>query len=146
MGRREYNRLERFLQKVHFEDGCLIWDAGKDHAGYGMFHNGQSNGRAHRVLYEFVNGAIPPNLGLDHLCRRRDCVNPLHMEAVTQRVNVLRGEGVASKHARRTHCLNGHPFSGDNLRLRSNRRECITCMRAAGMRYYWKRKAARNEL
>lgn len=40
---------------------------------------------------------LPSDMVLDHLCRVRHCVNPLHLEPVTAGENVRRGEGAALK-------------------------------------------------
>lgn len=65
-----------------------------------------------------------------HLCRVRHCVNPAHMEPVTIRQNVLRGEGNAAQNARKTHCVHGHPLEGDNLKVTPKGwRVCLTCRR-----------------
>jgi hypothetical protein len=80
----------------------------------------------HRVVFEALLGAIPPQLEIDHLCFTRCCVNPDHLEAVTGRENRRRAG------ARRTHCLRGHELSIDNLSpywLARGRRKCVTCKR-----------------
>lgn len=82
---------------------------------------------AHRVAYELLIGPIPAGMTLDHLCRNRLCVNPVHLEAVTNRVNILRGTSPAAIHARKVACPNGHPYSG---RERRGTRICHTCMAA----------------
>lgn len=88
---------QRFLEKVLFHpDGCWIWTsatAGKSkypHLLYGYFSVGGRTGRtmrAHRFAYENWVGPIPNGLELDHTCRRPLCVNPLHLEPVTNLVN-----------------------------------------------------------
>lgn len=57
---------------------------------------------------------IPDGLVLDHLCRNRACINPNHLEPVSTRVSILRGEGVMARHARKTHCPHGHPYDEPN--------------------------------
>ena len=57
-------------------------------SGYGRYYGKP----AHRLIYERILGEIPEGLVLDHLCRNRWCVNPAHLEAVTQRTNIERGE------------------------------------------------------
>jgi hypothetical protein len=118
---------ERFLLKVQKGESCWLWTAAKTH-GYGLFWNGTRQVPAHKFSYEFYVGPVPEGLQLDHLCRVRACVNPLHLEPVTCRENLLRGAGRTAINAARTHCPYGHPYSGDNLYLKPNgNRECRTC-------------------
>jgi hypothetical protein len=86
--------------------------------------------QAHRYAYEERHGAIPPGMTLDHLCRNPSCVNPDHLEAVTHRTNVLRGNAPPAICARRTHCPQGHPYTEANTAyLKSGARRCRECHR-----------------
>jgi hypothetical protein len=78
---------------------------------------------AHRVIYEYLVGPIPDGLSIDHLCRVRHCVNPAHLEPVTHRENVLRGQAPTAVNGRKTRCKRGHEF---NRTVRNGRR-CYTC-------------------
>lgn len=114
---------------------CWLWTASYMGAGYGQFWFSGRNRYAHRVAYEAVVGPIPEGLDLDHLCRTHGCVNPAHLEPVTRSVNLLRGNTIPARNARKTHCPHGHPYSGDNLCARANgTRECRACMREAARR------------
>jgi hypothetical protein len=110
---------------------CLIWLGRLNRDGYGTIKVGRATMLAHRVAVELARGPIPGDKVLDHLCRRRNCINVGHLEAVTQQENVLRGEGLARAYADRTHCDNGHLLAGDNVRLRSSKRArvCRECKR-----------------
>lgn len=79
---------ERFWEKVNKTKTCWLWIACKNKAGYGSFNGGEY---AHRFSYEELVGEIPKGLQIDHLCRVRHCVNPKHLEAVTNQVNGQRG-------------------------------------------------------
>jgi len=129
---------ERFANLVAIpstDDGCWRWIGATDRGGYGVMWKDAKNraAKAHRVSYELFVGPIPPGYPLDHLCRRRDCVNPAHLEPVTDRENVVRGESIVAQNMRKTHCVTGHPLSGENLRLSmrggSVRRGCRECRR-----------------
>lgn len=60
--------------------------------GYGLMTINNKNIYAHRHFYEKYKGKIPQGLVLDHLCKNTLCVNPNHLEAVTQKVNMQRGD------------------------------------------------------
>lgn len=122
---------ERFWEKVQKTDECWLWVAGLNADGYGMFESVAEFGtnRAHRVAWIMANGPIPQGMQLDHLCRVRSCVNPAHLEVVTNKENILRSNGWGGVSSRRAHCPKGHPYSGDNLRVGGGRRHCVACVR-----------------
>jgi hypothetical protein len=87
----------------------------------------------HRVFYELANGPIPKGLEADHLCRNTLCVNPDHIELVTHRENILRGNSPSAQQARQTHCKRGHLLEGENVYKADtsspNARKCKECRR-----------------
>lgn len=93
--------------------GCWIWTRGLDTGGYaqGWFDKGPFG---HRNIYEAVRGPIPSGLQLDHKCRIRACVNPDHLEPVTRKTNILRGESFTAVNSRKDRCKRGHEFTPDN--------------------------------
>lgn len=143
--------FDRFWSKVEIAgpDDCWHWTAYVDRSGYGQFYYEGRLRRPHAVSYILANGAIPEGCVIDHTCHNADtscaggwgcehrrCVNPAHLEAVTQGENLLRGRGPKATRERsllRTHCPDGHPLSGENLYVRKsdNSRLCRTCARAA---------------
>lgn len=130
---------ERFWAKVDKDgpNGCWLWTASTNLQGYGQFFDGKTV-LAHRFAYERLVGPIPEGLVTDHLCRTPLCVNPAHLEPVTQRENMLRGETVIAANARKTHCKRGHPLSGENLVIDGQGwRQCRICLRIR-----WRRKSA----
>lgn len=133
---------ERFWSKVNKAGpgGCWLW-TGHTVNGYGRDGSGR---RVHRVAYEELVTLIPEGLHLDHLCRVRNCVNPEHLEPVTNRENVLRGIGLTARYARKTHCPQGHPYSGENLVYHGHSRHCRICRRAQSRRYRQKKRLARS--
>lgn len=127
---------DRFWAKVDKEQtgtGCWEWASNCHPDGYGQFTRRPETGtgRAHRIAYELLVGPIPPGLVIDHLCRNRACVNPAHLEPVTNEENLRRGLlGMPQK--LRTHCSKGHEFTDANTNWvpqRSGRlgRQCRAC-------------------
>lgn len=87
---------------------------------------------AHRFSYETFVGPIPEGLVIDHLCRNTLCVNPKHLEPVTNTTNVMRGESPAALGALRKECIHGHPYSNGNLYIDSRGyRNCRICVKRA---------------
>ena len=122
---------DRFWDKVQMEPntGCWLWDGHVGANGYGQIKGKLKVMGAHRFSYEGHIGQIPDGLDLDHLCRVRSCVNPAHLEPVTRKENARRG-----LRGMKTHCPQGHPYSGENLYVYSNgHRRCKKC-RTDGMK------------
>ena len=124
-----YNDFPRFWSKVDIgaPDECWPWLASKDPQGYGNFHLGGRIVKAHRMAYELLIGCIPRGLTIDHLCRVHNCVNPHHLESVTNKVNALRGISPWAVNARRTHCIQGHLFDIANTGRDRGKRSCKQC-------------------
>lgn len=125
--------IDRFLSRfVEDATGCWTWLGSLDRYGYGGFWVKEDGGwvkhKAHRVSYWLFVGPIPDGLQIDHLCRNRRCVNPAHLEPVTQQENARRSE-----QATRTSCSAGHPYTPANTAYRSRNgrpaRVCRACDR-----------------
>lgn len=117
---------------------CWEWEGGLTPNGYGTLRAGRSSKVAHRVVFEAICGEIPEGLVLDHLCRNRLCVNPAHLEPVTNRENILRGESFAAINAAKKACDSGHPLDGDNVYedpKKPGTRACKACRAAAQARH-----------
>lgn len=132
----------RFMaQIVEQDDGCWLWMGPrqrKNGVQYGCTRYAGRNEAAHRVAWRLFRGPIPAGLQIDHLCRVTRCVNPLHLEPVTQRENILRGVGLAAVNARKTECIRGHQFTPENTIVHcGGKRACRTCVYAG-------RKAKQN--
>jgi hypothetical protein len=80
--------VDRFWAKVTIvgPKDCWLWTGNVDTV-YGRFWLDGRKVLAHRYSYELAKGLIPDGLHIDHLCRVQLCVNPAHLEAVTQLEN-----------------------------------------------------------
>lgn len=123
---------------------CWEWKGLRNDAGYGQARKRWLGRMAHRVSYELFVGPIPDGLEMDHLCVNPPCVNPGHLEAVTQRENYLRSSAITLQNAARTHCRRGHPFDEDNTIFYRESRRCRTCHLAAVRRYDAKQRAKKG--
>ena len=120
----------RFESKINRTDHCWLWTGCVGTKGYGYARSDGRNALAHRVAWQMYRGEIPSGLQIDHLCRNRKCVRPEHMELVTIRTNVLRGIGLSAINARKTHCIRGHEFIGENVKIWNGYRLCVPCRKA----------------
>ena len=143
---RFFTKIEVSSESFYKDSPCWDWIGYIYPNGYGRFEIKKPH-TAHRVSHVWFIGPVPKDIRIkqiDHLCRRRHCVNPLHLELVTPRVNTERSDGPAAINSRKTHCLNGHPLEGDNLRIDpTGRRICRTCKRTTpeyNRQRYLKRK------
>lgn len=110
-------RIVHFFSQIMVNEatGCWNW-IGPLRDGYGLCkHQGRTEG-IHRVLYAWAVGPLPRGFQarryaqLDHICRNRQCCNPVHLELVSQRENVLRGTSPPAINVVKTHCDKGHPL------------------------------------
>lgn len=153
--------LERFLSKCDRPaEGCWLWKAGVTTAGYGTMSIASRTHYSHRLAYEHFIGEIEQGMVIDHLCRTRRCVNPTHMEVVTNAENLRRGYVSRNGHeprpkpaprprvkrpkptkraprvpVERTHCKWGHEWTPENTVIRAGYRKCRLCAAAATRRY-----------
>lgn len=126
----ESARRDAILANVVVDGDCHVWQGLLDVNGYAITSWHGRRHRVHRLAWEWANGCpIPSGTEPDHVCRRRACINPVHLEAVTHRENVLRGRTIAARNAAKTHCISGHAFTPENTRIRRGARECRTCCR-----------------
>ncbi|WP_084779743.1 HNH endonuclease signature motif containing protein [Planobispora rosea] len=121
---------KRFWAFVDASGDCWEWTGGRQSRGYGHFSVTRDvRHLAHRFAYEDLVGPIPEGFQIDHLCRNVLCVNPDHLEAVTQQENIARSNGLGVVNAAKTHCPYGHPYDEANTYWRGKKRTCRECRR-----------------
>lgn len=124
-GRVQKPLAERLTERSTLDaSGCLVWDRPGAN-GYGYLAVDGSDQLAHRLSFETFVGPIPDGLQIDHLCRNKACINPEHLEPVTQAENLRRWAETV------THCPRNHPYDDENTYWRKDRpgRQCKACNR-----------------
>ena len=125
----------RFNEKVEVnEEGCHIWVGGRCPLGYGRFKVEGTTVLAHRYSVARTGEALHVGKVLDHLCRVPSCVNPAHLEQISQEENTARGTnpmapGIALR-LNEGRCKAGHLLTPDNWRHSGGRFRCMPCKRA----------------
>lgn len=124
---------ERIMQWTDRSGDCWLWTGFLDRYGYGQISVNNHREKAHRVAYATLVGPIPAGLVSDHTCRVRHCVNPAHLEPVTQAENMRRG---VAHNSTKAHCPKGHPYNEANTYVRpgGGRRDCRECRRETSRR------------
>lgn len=120
---------ERFQSKINRTDECWLWTAAISTGGYGVFmvRKGESMKYAHRLAHSaYTETDIPAGQVSDHLCRVRSCVNPEHIEIVSQSANLRRGLNGRLK----TTCAAGHPWIEHRVTRPDGKSRCALCARA----------------
>lgn len=137
---------ERFFARVaQIPNGCWLWTGGKSGVGYGQFWFDGRLRPAHRWSYERFVGPVPENLTVHHTCEVKACVNPEHLQPLTQRDNVMASDGPARRNSLKTHCSAGHLLVPPNMyKNKYGWRVCRACHRRWGLEAYARRKKTRS--
>ncbi len=125
MGRKELV-LEKVFEASYCFNGC--WETTYGLCPSWPYPVVHFHGRRVKVIilmYEEFFGLVPAGLVLDHTCENKGCINPMHVEPVTNKENTLR------YHQRRPMCKNGHLWTLDNTRYNKGKRACKECDREA---------------
>lgn len=154
--------LTRYQTDPH--SGCWLWTGALNSRGYASVANGRGGSMlAHRAAWEAANGNIPDGHQIDHICHNMDqdcpggisckhrrCINPAHLEAVTQSKNLRRA--IRSRRAR-TYCPQGHPMTDENTltyerrhgRIETVCRECKLANQRAAYRRRLERQGVQRQ-
>lgn len=114
--------------------GCWTWRSPRTAAGYGVITIDRVKHYTHRLAHELAIGPIPAGYEVDHLCRNRACMNPVHLEAVTPHENNMRSDSLAARRARQTHCARDHEFTPENTYNRPDRKNGRMCRACCSIR------------
>lgn len=122
---------------------CHIWrltpaDNGYAYIGLRTHHKML----AHRAAYELKFGPIPDGHVIDHLCRVRACVNPDHLEPVSNAENLRRGRGFRLRNGMDHACIHGHAYTDENTYINPNDDTDIRCRECSRVRDRKRKRAA----
>lgn len=127
IGHHRKKRIEESIRESVMPEpnnGCFLWIGELSPGGYGRKRYLGKRLYAHRLVYEMEHGEIPKDMTIDHLCRVRSCVNPKHMEVVTNKENILRGISPSALNFRKKFCAKcSGPYTKDNRAKRT----CVNC-------------------
>ena len=125
-------RFFKYASNCNTVENCWEWKGGKTYQGYGVFSSDNRESiLAHRWIWTYLFGPMPKNRVINHRCRNTSCVNPVHMEVISQSENVLVGDHYERKIM---HCPRGHAYTTKNTyiqrRYNGNSRSCKICKAA----------------
>jgi hypothetical protein len=142
-------RVAHFWEKVDRAGACWIWTGSLSVRGYGQVRQPGTRilARAHVVAYALAKGPVPKGAVLHHTCGEKRCVNPDHLEPITQRQHTREHpENVATRKARQTHCEHGHAFTPENIYwTRRGHRQCRECTLSRQRAAYRRARTEREE-
>ena len=120
---------ERIEEKLCYMGDCVIWTGCTIPQGYGQIYLPTNTGRmqlVHRVMYKLHYGSLDDTLQLDHICRNRICVNPGHLEPVSQSVNMKRAYR-DNPRPKPIYCRKGHEYTDSSTIHNHGTRQCRIC-------------------
>lgn len=136
-----YSTERRFWLKVYQRGDCWEWRGSRHAQGYGHFRFSGRTEKAHRVAWMLAHGRpIPLGYELHHLCTHEWCVRPSHLDLLTCREHVRRGNNAAARFARAERCIQGHVFDWFRWNGVQMVRACRKCRNARQRRYENRRR------
>jgi hypothetical protein len=131
------------------DSGCWLWQGRRDRLDYGRLYWNRGHWLTHRLVYTLLVGPVPRHLVMDHVkawgCKSTACCWPGHLQPVTQRENLLRGNTFGAANAAKTHCPQGHPYDEENTHYApGGGRTCRACFGWQGGVYNARKTHCKN--
>jgi hypothetical protein len=120
---------------AHWE--CWVITGHHNRDGYGVLSVDGNMQLAHRLVWVYTFGPIPPGMCVLHRCDNPPCCNPDDLFLGTQADN-MRDMAAKGRHweSQKARCPQGHFYEGDNLYIDSGgSRECRACTRERVRKY-----------
>lgn len=128
---------------------CWIWRGKTDRNGYvRKWHEGRHQS-IQIIACDFVGRAVPVGKEGHHLCERRNCANPGHVQFLTHAehmaVTDFSANGLGNHNRKKTHCPHGHKYTKSNTKLSTTaagyqKRNCRKCANARNQAYEQRNK------
>ena len=122
-------------------ESCWLIEKSLDAYGYPYFKLMGKNIKLHRMIFRMTKGRLLDNMVIDHICNHRNCINPDHLQQITQGENVRRGSSISTFYASRSACIRDHEYTPENTHWRGTTRVCRTCKRESERRRHARNKA-----
>ena len=130
--------FDRLIERIEITPTCWLWTGCTGGPGYGQVAIGGKKIYTHRLAYFLSRGEMPEEI--DHLCKRKLCMNPDHLESVTHRENLLRSTSISTINRAKRACPHGHKY---DIQKKCGSRACRQCKNDSWMRMYWRKKETR---
>jgi hypothetical protein len=125
------------------QNSCWNWQ-GSLSGGYSMYSVNRTTYHVHKFIFELFMHPVPKGMHLHHKCHNKACVNPWHLEVLSPREHVRKGNNPCGINMRKKFCAHGHPFNGRNVHIYTGRgwieRRCRKCESIRKLEKYYKLK------
>lgn len=136
-----FKLIDKLWERTTVDEKCWLYQGYQNKHGYCRVWYNQSFWMVHRLsLCIYLGLSYKGEWESCHLCKNKHCWNPLHLYQGNRLTNVE--DSISSKthvslyRERKTHCINGHEFTLNNIYITPNRkRACRTCRYHATMRH-----------
>lgn len=120
--------INDLMRKINIVNNCWEWTGPKHTMGYARTNYNGYYFFVHRWMWMYWNNEdIPEGFVIDHLCENKCCVNPLHLEAVTNVENMSRA--AKNRSSRNISCKYGHLYAKGDYYIDRGSRRCLQCKR-----------------
>jgi hypothetical protein len=126
--------IEKLWEKTQLKDGHWLWTGATSNGHGRCSYNGTLWTVSRLSLCIYLKISYKGIWEACHICEYANCWNPLHLyqgdrkSNTNDNINNGKFYYYSKNNSNKTHCLNGHPYFGNNLYIKPNGwRVCIIC-------------------